>query len=160
MLTPLDIESKQFSKSAVGGYNAAEVRKFMREILNGYEKLYRENIEMKDKIALLNDGIGYYKTLEETLQNTLILAEKMAEDTRNSARKKAETIEKEAELKAESILRDARNQNHDLVNKRDELLKNYETTKIQIKQFLRTQLEIVERNDFDINSLTNQESTT
>ena len=95
MLTPLDIESKKFDK-ALMGFNTREVRKFLKEIIANYEVLYRENIELKDKLNVLSEGIQYYKTMEETLQNTLILAEKTAEEAKQRAREQAELIEREA----------------------------------------------------------------
>ena len=61
MLSPLDIESKKFIKSAVGGYNRADVDKFMELILADYEKLYRENIALKDKTNTLSDAVDHYK---------------------------------------------------------------------------------------------------
>lgn len=151
MLTPLDIESKTFGKS-VSGYNPHEVRQFIKEVLVNYEKLYKENIELKDKVNLLNEGIQYYKTIETTLQNTLILAEKTAEDVKSNARYKAEQIEKEAELKADIIINEAKNEVYKISQKKEELIRSYDASKIQIKQFLKTQLELADKNDLELKS--------
>ncbi len=70
------------------GFSSQEVKTFLADILKDYEKIYKENIELKDKVKLLNDGIQYYKTIEGTLQNTLLLAEKTAEETKANAHKK------------------------------------------------------------------------
>ncbi|WZL83147.1 DivIVA domain-containing protein [Vallitaleaceae bacterium 9-2] len=149
MLTPLDIESKEFS-SSLGGYSKAEVKQFMNEILTSYEKIYKENIEMKDKINMLNEGIQYYKTIENTLQNTLLLAEKTAEETRSAARSRAESIEKEAEINAEKIIKGAKEEIHQIDQSRQLLIKAYDASKIQIRQFLKAQMEMVERNELEI----------
>ena len=149
MLTPLDIESKEFS-SSLGGYSKTEVKQFINEILTSYEKIYKENIEMKDKINMLNEGIQYYKTIENTLQNTLLLAEKTAEETRSSARSKAESIEKEAEINAEKIINEAKEEIHKIDQSRQSLIKAYDASKIQISQFLKAQMEMVERNELEI----------
>lgn len=148
ILTPLDIESKTFSFGI--GYSAHEVKNFVREVLVNYEKLYKENIELKDKISLLNEGIQYYKTIEQTLQNTLILAEKTAEETKALARKRAEQIEKEGELKAQNLLSDSRQEMMRINQKREELIRQYDASKIQLKQFLKIQLEMVEKNEFEL----------
>lgn len=150
-LTPLDIESKMFTKS-FSGFNTHEVKSFMREVLVNYEQLYKENIEYKDKINLLNDGIQYYKTIEETLQNTLILAEKTAEETKAAARKRAEQIEKEAELKAQGIVNDSKNEIYHINKKREELIKQYDASKIQVKYFLKAQLEMTEKNELELHN--------
>ena len=69
--------------------------------------LYKENIELKDKITVLNEGIQYYKTIEKTLQKALVLAEKTAQETTDAADKKAESIEQEARMNAKKIVDDA-----------------------------------------------------
>lgn len=151
MLTPLEIESKIFSKS-ISGYNIGEVKHFMRDILSDYEKMYRENIELKDKLNVLNEGIQYYKTIESTLQNTLVLAEKMAEETRVVAKHKAEQIEKEAEIKGANVIMEAKNEVYKIHQAKEDLLKNYDVSKIQVLQILKTQLEFIENNSLDIHS--------
>lgn len=148
MLTPLDIESKVFSKS-FQGYNATEVKTFVKEILTHYEKFYKENIELKDKLNTLQEAVQYYKNIEVTLQNTLILAERTGEETKTSARQRANQIEKEAQLKAEIMINDAKNEIIEINKVKEELIRNFDYSKIQIKQFLKTQLEITEKSDMD-----------
>ena len=48
MITPLDIQNKEFKKSLVG-YKTKEVDAYLDSINEDYEKLYKENIELKDK---------------------------------------------------------------------------------------------------------------
>lgn len=142
MLTPLDIESKKFEKKMLG-FDAREVRKFLKEIVSNYETLYRENIELKDKINVLNDGIQYYKTMEETLQNTLLLAEKTAEETRKNAREQAELIEREAEIKAEEILGNSKEELNHLRLQKQNMMRSFEMAKIQVQQYLQLQLDMI-----------------
>ncbi len=151
MLTPLDIESKVFS-SSIGGFSKSDVNQFIKEILVTYEKMYKENIEMKDKINMLNDGIQYYKTIENTLQNTLLLAEKTAEETKASARIKSETIEKEAEINAIKLIQEAKNSVQNIDFMRESMVKAYDANKIQIKQFLLAQLEMITKNEMVLNA--------
>ena len=146
MLTPLDIESKKFEKKLLG-FDTREVRKFLKEIIANYEVLYRENIELKDKINVLNEGIQYYKTMEDTLQNTLLLAEKTADETKKNAREQAEIIEREAELKAAEILGSTKDElNHLRLQKRN-LMRSFETAKIQVQQYLQLQLDMIGKED-------------
>ena len=98
MLTPLDIENKTFNKQIMSGYNVDEVQNFMNELLRDYEKLYKENIEYKDKIDMLNQGIQHYKSIEDTLQNALVVAQGTAESVKQNAKAEADNIIKEAEL--------------------------------------------------------------
>lgn len=150
MITPLDIESKEFG-SAFVGYRKKEVQTFLKEVLTTYERMYKENIELKDKVNMLNEGIQYYKTIEETLQNTLLLAEKTAEETRSSSRRKGESIEKEAEIKASKLLDEAKHEVHKINQAREAMVKAYDASKIQIKQFLNVQLELIEKSELELN---------
>lgn len=142
MITPLDIESVSFKKAPLG-YLCSEVDKFLSEILHDYEQLYKENIELKDKINMLNDGIQYYKSMESTLQNTLVLAEKTAEETKASAHIKAEQITKEAEMRASELLQSYQREINTLTRKIDFLKNQFEMSKVKIKQLLIAELEIV-----------------
>ena len=71
MITPIEIQNKSF-KSGGLGYDKRDVDQFMKDVLSGYETLYRENIEMKDKITSLTDALQQYKYIEKTLQHLCI----------------------------------------------------------------------------------------
>lgn len=99
MLTPVDIENKEFAK-AFRGYDVYEVEEFMKALVADYEKLYRENGELKEKNAMLNEAIGNYKGMEETMQNAILVAQRTAEDIKQNAYERSETIVKDAERRA------------------------------------------------------------
>ena len=103
MLTPVDIENKEFTKT-FRGYDVYEVDEYMKDLVADYEKLYRENAELKEKNALLNEAIGNYKGMEETMQNAILVAQRTAEDTKKNAYERAETITKDAERRAAEII--------------------------------------------------------
>ena len=101
MLTPVEIKQKTF-KSGIG-YSKEEVDSFLEEVASAYEELYKQNVEYKDKINMLNEGLQHYKTIEASLQKALILAEKTADDTIKSAEEKAKNIEQDAINRANSM---------------------------------------------------------
>lgn len=78
MLTPLDIENREFKKT-MGGYNRDDVEDFMSLLLVDYEKLYKENLASRDKITALNEAVEHYKGQEETMQNAILAAQKAAD---------------------------------------------------------------------------------
>lgn len=150
MLTPVEIQAKTF-KSGGLGYDKKDVESFMREVTRSYEILYRENMELKDKVAVLNEGIQYYKSIEKTLQKALVLAEKTAETTKEAANKDAKRIEKEAKVKANILLADAKNELENLHNKTIALLQQYEKYKAQFKNLAQAQIDLLETDAFNIN---------
>lgn len=113
MLTPIDIENKEFTK-AFRGYDIYEVEEFMKNLVADYEKLYRENAELKEKNAMLGDTIGNYKGMEETMQNAILVAQRTAEDIKQNAYERAETIVKDAQRRAAEAINNANRSIRDL----------------------------------------------
>lgn len=148
MLTPIEIQGKVF-KSGIG-YDKKDVDAFFRELLHNYEALYKENVELSDKISILNDGITHYKTIENTLQKALVLAEKAAEETKQAANQKALAIEKEAHTTANLITAEAKNELNRIHLQTIELVQQYNKYKIQFKKLGETQLELLNSNGFNI----------
>ncbi|MBE5822160.1 MAG: DivIVA domain-containing protein [Clostridiales bacterium] len=150
MLTPRDIENKEFQKKMVfNGYDADEVEDFLEEILRDYEILYKENIELKDKANSLNDGISHYKSMEDTLQNTLMVAQNAAEDLKNNAKKEAENIIGNANNKAQEILSEINNKLTAKQIEYDELVKQVEVYKAKTEALLISQLELLKEQSKD-----------
>lgn len=92
MITPLEIENKKFAKQVVNGYNVEEVDEFLDLVTADYERMYKENTEYREKIEQLNEDIAHYKTIEGTLQSTLLMAQSTAEEVKNVAKQQAEQI--------------------------------------------------------------------
>ena len=97
MITPLDIENKKFSKQMMNGYSVEEVDDFLDELTVDYEKTYKQSSELKTRVDELEKSLLHYKTIEDTLQNTLVMAQTTAEEVKEVARQQAEQIVKEAE---------------------------------------------------------------
>ncbi|MGE5328990.1 MAG: DivIVA domain-containing protein [Deltaproteobacteria bacterium] len=145
MLTPLDIENQKFKK-VVWGYSAEEVDEFLDKVIESYESIYKENIELKDKIGVLNEGIQHYKAIEETLKNTLMVAQTTSDDIKKNAYGKGENIIKEAELKAERIIGEANQEASKARHELEEMKKNYNVFKAKMESQLLSQLEIMRNN--------------
>ena len=148
MITPLDIENKTFSKQAINGYSTQEVHEFMAELLKDYERIYKENIEYKDKIQVLNQGIQHYKAIEDTLQNALVVAQGTAETVKANARIEADNILKEAELTARKSVEDIGQRVLEKQLKLEETEKQFDVYKAKMEALLISQLELLK----DINN--------
>ena len=101
MITPLDIENKKFSKQMMNGYSVEEVDDFLDELTVDYSRNYKEVAELKNKVEELNNSLVQYKTIETTLQNTLVMAQSTAEEVKNVAKQKADQIVEEAKGSAQ-----------------------------------------------------------
>lgn len=150
MITPIEIQNKVF-KSGGLGYDKKDVDSFMEELLDDYEALYRERMEMNDRINVLNEGLQYYKTIEKTLQKALVLAERTAEETKSTALKNALLIEQEAVSKANVILEDAKRELDQIRKQTVELVRQYDMYKAKFKSLVNSQLELLESQSFSVN---------
>lgn len=139
MMTPMDIRNKEFKKG-FRGYSEEEVDIFIDKVVNDYEKLYRENNELKDKLNSINERLESYSEIEKTLQNTLIIAQRTSEDIIANARKEAEIIIRESDENKRKIIDDA-NQSVLKVNKEyEEMRKQLQIFKTRYKTFLESEL--------------------
>ncbi len=148
MITPLDIENKKFAKQMVNGYNVNEVDDFLDELTVSYEKLYKENAALKANAEELNNDVGQYKNIESTLQSTLVIAQKTADEIQEVAKKQAEQIIKDAEAKAKQSVDELNLQVTMKQKELDDIKRQFDVYKAKMESLLISQLELIK----DINS--------
>ncbi len=143
MITPLDIENKEFRRG-IRGYKEDEVDDFLDDLKDDFENLYKENIELKDKINMLSDQISKFKSMEDTLKNTLIVAQNTAEEVGMSASKKAQLIIEEAEIKGRKMIADSNNEVIAIKKEYEEVRKEFMVFKNRFKSMLKDQIKYVD----------------
>lgn len=97
MLTPLDLNGKTFSKS-FRGYDKDEVNQFFSQVSRDYERLYQDNVELKDSVERVSAKLEYYQRMESTMQSTLVVAQETADEVKKNSLQKAEVLTKETEM--------------------------------------------------------------
>lgn len=102
-LTPLDIRHKEFRR-AMRGYSDEEVDVFLDEVADEFERLFQENMELRERVEQLVEQVHEHELLKETLQKTLVSAQQQSDEMRANARKEAELIIKDAEIKGRDLL--------------------------------------------------------
>ena len=148
MLTPIDVQAKTF-KSGMG-YSKQDVDSFLTSLYADYETLYRDNMELRNKMSVLNESLSRYKDIEKSLQKALVLAETTSEETIASAKTNAAVIEQEARVKAEAIVADAKKELENIHSTTVELLQKYEAYKAQYKALAASQVELLDSEAFNI----------
>ena len=143
MITPLDIENKRFGKQKLGGYNVNEVDDFLDELTLEYGKLYKENAELKAQREELDSNVGKYKNIENTLQNTLVMAQKTADEITAVAKQQAEQIIKDAEYQAKTSVDELNTQIFSKQKELEDLKKQFDGYKAKMESLLISQLEIL-----------------
>ncbi len=143
--TPNDLQNLTFKKSIVGGYSEDEVNEVLDKIIEDYSAYVRENIELKDRISVLNEGIQHYKNIEDSLQNILIVAQQTSEDIKKTSYEKADNIIKEAELKAQKIISEANQEVIKVKFEYEEMRKKLHVYKTKSETLLLSQLEVLKQ---------------
>ncbi len=143
MFTPLELEKIEFGSAFMGGYKRQDVEEVFNELTTDYETLYKENIAQKDKIQMLQSLVDKYKTMEDALQNALLLAQTSSDAAIRAAQDKAQNIVKEAEEKAAYIKREAEENVQALVQRELDLKRNISVIATRNISQLRTQIEIL-----------------
>ena len=143
MITPLDIENKKFSKQMMNGYNVEEVDDFLDDLTVDYSKNYKELTELRTKVDELNKSLEHYKTIEETLQNTLIMAQTTADDIKNVAKQQADQIINEAKGSAKKQADDLENEIVAKKRELDDIKKQFDIYKAKMESLLISQLELL-----------------
>ena len=143
MITPLDIENKKFSKQMMNGYNVEEVDDFLDDLTLDYSKNYKEVTELKTKVDELTKSLEHYKTIEKTLQDTLVMAQTTAEDIKNVAKQQADQIINEAKGSAKKQAEELENEITLKAKELDDVKKQFDIYKAKMESLLISQLELL-----------------
>lgn len=103
MITAMEIRNQQFKKS-IRGYREEDVKGFLLILSQDYEQMYSENARLKENIQRLESELTKYRKLEETMNNSLILAQQTAEELKSNARKEAELMMVESKHRINDVL--------------------------------------------------------
>ena len=141
MITPIEIQNKEFRR-AFRGYSEDEVDDFLKIVTEDFEALYKENMDLQEKVTLYQEQVSRYKSIEETLNATLITAQSAAEDTCVAANKKAKIIVEEAQLQSKHII--------DETNNRILELKEFKVFRNRFKSLIKEELDTLDEIFYDV----------
>lgn len=163
MITPVEVLGKELKRGF--GYKTVDVDEFLEDLAKDYEKVYKENNELKEKVSALTENLNHYRTIEESLKRALVLAEETSKETIENATIKAQTLEAEAsrnakelvsqaEADAAKIMTSAKEDFKEEKEKHEQTIKNYQdlirklesdyqSYKARMKQFINSQMDIL-----------------
>lgn len=120
-VTPLDLRNAKL-KTAMRGFDRDDVQELLRAVADDYESALRENERLRQELARMDGALNQHRELEGSLRNTLVSAQKVADDIRDTAAQDAARIVREAEAQAEAIVQQALARAGDLGQTLDTLL--------------------------------------
>ena len=125
-----DIQEKVFPTQASNGYDVEQVDDFLDEIAEQLSALIRENLllkgetnkleqELAAKEKALQDAVsktpdyneeGYFKNLQSAMRDTLISAQRVADETLSAAKSEADRLAADSRAEADRIVEKARSE--------------------------------------------------
>lgn len=108
-ITAMEVQSQTFKKT-MRGYDPDSVDLYLRSLAEELERLNLENGTLREAVGEKERALASHREREETLRQTLVSAQKMAEEIKSQSQNESELIVKEARLRAERLLADAQDQ--------------------------------------------------
>jgi len=142
-LTVLEIETKKFRRR-LRGYDPVAVDAFLQEVAVHYEEVLTENHQLREELIGLREEVQRYRTLENTLKESLLLAQKSADETRANAHREAELILHEARRQAEQIRREAEAQVQRLLREIEALETRKRAAVMELRALLLSHMQALE----------------
>ena len=122
-----DIQEKEFSTVSENGYDMEQVDDFLDELAEQLGAMFRENLALNGQVKELQEALasataanaemekklpdynetGYFKNLESAMRESLIGAQRIADETVAEAGKKAQQAIEDANAQAEKTVADA-----------------------------------------------------
>ena len=126
------------------GYNRAEVNKFVTDVIKETEGIIKKCKDQKKEIADLKEKLSHYEDLENTLKQSLINAEKTANNVKRLAREEADIIVSDAKHNASRIVGESLLKARKIEQEADTLEKNVKIFKRKLKIIVEQQMAVVE----------------
>ena len=126
------------------GYNRSEVNKFVNDVIKETEGIIRKCKDQKKEIEDLKEKLSHYEDLENTLKQSLINAEKTADNVKRLAREEADIIVSDAKHNASRIVGESLLKARKIENEADTLEKNIKIFKRKLKIIVEQQMAVVE----------------
>lgn len=143
-----EIKNRRFAKK-LGGYDQAEVARFLSEIADEISELTLARNKLAEKVIELETRLKDYQTIEKALQQTLMQGQETAGKTVEMARQEAQLILRDADMKAVQMLDKAR---ADLTSTKEQatILKAKKDSLVtRLRMLLGSELELIKALELD-----------
>jgi len=147
-ITVVDIQHRTF-KRALQGYDRTDVDKFLDEIIESLEDEATARAAYEAEIADLKERISHFKAMEESLQSTLLLAQRTADEVKAAAHKEADLIKQEARLQSEREIGSLGDKVEEARREHQRMLDIAEKSKSEIRSLLLSHLALIDRVPYD-----------
>jgi cell division initiation protein len=143
-ITVVDIQHRSF-KRALQGYDRNDVDQFLDEIIESLEDEAQARAALEAEIADLRERLSHFKAMEESLNSTLLLAQRTADEVKAAAHKEADLIRQEARLVAEREVSSLSDRLDEVRREHQRMLDVAQQAKSEIRSHLLSHLALIDR---------------
>lgn len=105
-ISPMDMRQQRF-KSAMRGYDRTEVVAFLTEAADDYEHAMREIDRLRSDLMRMEALLAEHRERENNLRDTLLTAQRLSEEMKESAQVEGKLIVREAQGRADVLIQKA-----------------------------------------------------
>ena len=105
-ITPVEVRHAQLGRS-VFGYSRRATDNLLESIAQSYEQTWWERADLRDEVERLQQELTRFRDMERLLRDTLMSAERAADDLRAQGRREYDMLIQEARLKAREVIMEA-----------------------------------------------------
>jgi cell division initiation protein len=105
-IAPLDLRQPHF-RTGMRGFDRTEVVAFLTEAADDYEHALREIDRLRQDLGRMELVLNDHRERETNLRNTLLTAQRLADEVKVSAQNEAKLIVRDAEGRADAIVQKA-----------------------------------------------------
>jgi cell division initiation protein len=148
-VSPLDLRQQRF-RSAFRGFDKVEVTSFLAAVADDYEQALRETDRLRQDLMRMEAVLNEHREAERNLRNTLLTAQKLADDIKANAEEEGRRIMRDAESRSDLLLEKTQSRLEDVQREIDGLKlkrRDVETSIESTIQTLRNALEFVKEQE-------------
>jgi cell division initiation protein len=105
-IAPLDLRQQRF-RMGMRGFDRTEVVAFLTEAADDYEHALREIDRLRQDLLRMESLLSEHRDRETNLRNTLLTAQRLADEVKTAAENEARMIVREAEGRADILMQKA-----------------------------------------------------
>ncbi|HET8772438.1 MAG TPA: DivIVA domain-containing protein [Thermoanaerobaculia bacterium] len=102
-VAPLDMRQQRF-RTVLRGFDKTEVVALLTEAADDYEHTLRENDRLRQDLTRMEALLAEHREREANLRNTLLTAQRLADEIKEAAHNEAKLVIKEAQGRADLLL--------------------------------------------------------
>jgi cell division initiation protein len=137
----------------VRGLDPEETSAFLATVADEYEAVLVDNKQLRERILELDEKLTEYRSMEKTLRDTLMTAERVLDEAKENAHKESNLIVKEAELRSQQLVESFHRQASDLRQDIIGLHKDKEAYLARFKALAEAQIQFIENHQSDFADL-------